>query len=32
MDPKNHSPSFSFIEGKILGADQVIQQAKNGQI
>ncbi|MFV5509035.1 ABC transporter substrate-binding protein [Acinetobacter sp. 197] len=28
MDPKNHSPSFSFIEGKILGADQVIQQAK----
>ena len=26
MDPTNHSPSFSFIEGKILGADQVIQQ------
>src|SRR5690606_34708174 len=28
MDPKHHSPFFSFIEGKILGADQVIQQAK----
>src|SRR5690606_29058247 len=29
MDPKNHSPTFSFIEGKILGADAVIQQAKS---
>src|SRR5690606_1585540 len=28
MDPKNHSPSFSFIDGKILGADQAIQQAQ----
>ncbi|WP_180085845.1 ABC transporter substrate-binding protein [Acinetobacter sp. YH12103] len=29
MDPKNHSPTFSFIEGKILGADAAIQQAKS---
>lgn len=29
MDPKNHSPTFSFIEGKIFGADAAIQQAKS---
>ena len=28
MDPKNFSPTFSFIEGKILGVDAAVAQAK----
>ena len=28
MDPKNTSPTYSFIDGKILGAEQVIKNAK----
>lgn len=28
LDPKNHSTTLSFIDGKILGADQVLAQAQ----
>lgn len=31
-DPANHSPAFSFIDGKIEGLNAVIEQAKNGQV
>ena len=28
LDPKNHAPSISFINGKLVGADDVVAQAK----
>ncbi len=28
LDPKNHSPTLSFIDGKIVGTDTVLAQAK----
>ncbi len=27
--PKNRSPTYSFIEGKIVGGDAAVAQAKN---
>ncbi|MFH4180872.1 ABC transporter substrate-binding protein, partial [Acinetobacter baumannii] len=28
LDPKNRAPSVSFLDGKLLGADAVVAQAK----
>ena len=28
LDPKNHAPSFSFIDNKLVGANALVDQAK----